>query len=55
MAERVMKKLGRIFRIFCYKKHATWTKYVKEADNLLNYNKQESTRMHLRTDINEKN
>lgn len=34
--ERVMKELGRFFRVFCAEAHSTWAKYIPQIEELLN-------------------
>lgn len=43
-AERIMRELGRIFRMYCHEKHSTWTDYVRVAEQWMNGNRHESTK-----------
>lgn len=35
--ERVMRELGRMFRVLCSERHSSWAKYIKQIESCLNY------------------
>lgn len=42
-AERVMKELGKLCRLYCHKQHRTWDKHLKSFQDVLNELPNEST------------
>lgn len=42
-AERVMRELGRLFRLYCHQQHCQWASIVSEVENLINCCWHEST------------
>jgi hypothetical protein len=43
LSERVLREVGRILRVYCYKQHRKWPRFIRFVEHCLNVNVHEST------------